>query len=139
MAIMKCTVEQANRLLAARNLGTAARKAEKRAVFGELHRQFGIPKGTKFVIAIESPDNPNYCVLRNKYTKEALDDGTGTPAPIVAVAPVATVVEVPVKKTAAAKKAPAKTAAAKKAPAKTAAAKKAPAKTAAAKKAPAKK
>lgn len=105
MAIMKCTVEQANRLLAARNLGTAARKAEKRAVFGELHRQFGIPKGTKFVIAIESQDNPNYCVLRNKYTKEALDDGTGTPAPIVAVA---TVVEVPVKKTAAAKKATAK-------------------------------
>ena len=117
MAIMKCSVEQADRFLAARSRTTYERKRIKKEIFAELRRQFGIPRGTKFVIAVESPDNPDYCVLRNKHTRQPLDDGTGTPAPVVSTVAATAEVAAAVAEVAAVKKAaaPKKVAAVKKA------------------------
>ena len=77
MSQILCTETQARRLLAARNLPIYSRKAEKKAVFQQIHAAYSIPKTQKFVLFIENPMNPLYRVLRDKRTKLPLDDGKG--------------------------------------------------------------
>lgn len=119
MSIMKISATQAERLLAAR--GSYDRKAKKKAIFAEIRAQHGIPKSTKFKVAVEDPSNPDYLVIRGKYNGIPLDNGLTPTAPVVptiAASPAAPAKKVPVKK-APPKAAPVKkTAAAKKAPAK---------------------
>ena len=141
MAVIKISEAQAKRFLDARLLDNYKRKQVKKQLFAEIRRQHGIPSYTKFRIAVENPDNPNYLVVRDKRSDQPLTNGApepvvstvaSTPAPAPAdVAPVAKAIAKVADKKAAAPKAPA----AKKAPAKKAAPVKAPA----AKKAPAKK
>jgi hypothetical protein len=83
MAIMKITEAQAKRLLDAR--GRYDRKSIKKSVFTEIRNQHGIPRTTKFKVAIEDPSNPDYLVIRGKYDGKPLDDGT-TPA-VAAIVP----------------------------------------------------
>ncbi len=76
---MKITTQQAEALLKARGLTYSARKAEKKRIFASIHTMFSIPRTTKFVLFIENPNNPLYCVLRDKRTKLPLDDGKVDP------------------------------------------------------------
>lgn len=75
MAQMKATALQAQELLNARSKSSYDRKQIKKRVFAEIRRQHGIPAGTKFKLFVESPENPLYCVLRNKHTGQPLDNG----------------------------------------------------------------
>lgn len=75
MAQMKCTALQAQELFNARSKSTYDRKQIKKRVFAEIRKQHGIPHGTKFKMFVEAPDNPLYCVLRNKHTGVPLDNG----------------------------------------------------------------
>jgi hypothetical protein len=129
MSIMKITEQQARTLLNARKLGKYARSAEKKRVIAEVKRQHGIPSGTKIVLFIENPNNPQYCVIRDKRTRMPLDNGVpDTVKPVVqakspaAKAPVKVAAKAPAKAPVkvVAKKTPAKKVAAK-APAKKAA------------------
>ena len=125
MSVMKISEQQAQALLNARKLSTHARKTEKKRIIAEVKRQHGIPSGTKIVLFIENPNNPQYCVIRDKRTRMPLNNGVpDAPKPVVQA-------KSPVTAKSPAAKAPAK------APAKKAAPAKAPLKVAA--KAPAKK
>lgn len=136
MAVIKISEAQAKRFLVARLLDNYKRKQVKKQLFAEIRRQHGIPSYTKFRIAVENPDNPNYLVVRDKRSDQPLTNGApepvvstvaSTPAPApAAVAPVAAKKAAPVKAPAAKKpatKAPAKPAAKKAAPVKAPAAK----------------
>ena len=83
MAFMKITTAQAETLLKARS--SSNRRSIKRSVFAGIHRTFPMTRGHKLAIFIENPENPLYCVLRDKRTKMPLDDGV--PAPVAAKAP----------------------------------------------------
>jgi hypothetical protein len=120
---VKCTPAQAAAFVAARSLNRYDRKVIKARLFAQIRREHPAVSAKKFVLFVENPDNPLYCVLRDKRTKLPLDDGR--PEPVAIAAPVA--------KKAVAKAVPAKKVAAKKAPAKAAPAKAAPAKKVAAK------
>lgn len=122
MSQMLISETQARALLAARTLNTSARKATKRSIMRQIHADHPAIGGKKIVLFIENPDNPMYCIIRDKRTKLPLDDGKVAPKAL------------PAPKTAA----PAKKVAAKKVPAKKVAAAK-PAVKVAAKKVPAKK
>lgn len=133
---VKCTISQAQALLAARSYSRSSQKAEKRRVFAQIRQDYPSLSRRKFVLFIEDEGNPLYCVLRDKHTKLPLDDGR--PEPLQLAAPVRpTVAPAPVTKKAGSfkvaapvKKAPVKKVAAKKAPAvKPKAPAKAPAKT----------
>lgn len=121
MANLKISQQQAATLLAART--SSNRKAIKRRVWSEVRTKYGIPTSVKFRVAIESPDNPLYCVLRNKHTNAPLTDGSPEPVAtpvVVAASPAATAKDTAVK-AAVKKSTPAKAAAKKAAPAKKAA------------------
>jgi len=108
MSIMKISEATAKRLLAARS--SYVRKGIRKGIMAEIRREFGIPYNVKMVIAVETPDNPDYCVIRNKYTRLPLDNGVNdTPAVTVQTKPVE--VEVPAAKKVAAKPAAKKVAA----------------------------
>jgi len=95
MSIMKISEATAKRLLAARS--SYGRKGIRKGIMAEIRREFGIPYNVKMVIAVETPDNPDYCVIRNKYTRLPLDNGVNdTPAVTVQTKPVE--VEVPAAK-----------------------------------------
>ena len=137
MANVKINPQQAATLLEARTLSPYDREAVKKRVWQEVRTKYGIPTSIKFRVAIESPDNPLYCVLRNTHTNTPLTDGTPEPVAtpvVVAASPAAAqapAVDVAAKD-AARKAAPVKAA---KAPTKAVVKKSAPAKAAPAKKA----
>jgi hypothetical protein len=126
MAQIKIPVELAERFYAARSItGDYSRKQEKKRLMAEVHNLFpAISKRIKLRIAVENPNNPLYCVIRDKHSHVPFDDGQ--PEPMALAPKVSTATDVNPKK-AVAKKAPAKVAAKKPAP-KPVAAKKAPAK-----------
>jgi hypothetical protein len=131
---MFITEQQAQALLNARKLSTQARKAEKKRIIAEVKRQHGIPSVTKLVFFIENPENPLYRVIRDKRSKQPLDNGVPDAVKPVVKAKSPVTAKAPAKKAAPVKvvaKAPAKVAAkaeTKKAPAKVAAKKSVPAK-----------
>jgi hypothetical protein len=84
MAMMKITVAQADALLAARKMTRQAQKAARKSVYAEIRQQHSIPKAVKLTLFVETPDNPLYCVIRNKATGKPLDNGI--PEPVVTVA-----------------------------------------------------
>lgn len=136
MAHMFITETQARALLAARTLNIYARKAAKRSIMQQIHKDHPSLGFKKIVLFIENPDHDLYLCIRDKRTKLPLDDGkqAALPAPKTKVAAKAPAKKVAAKKPAAkvaAKKVVAKKAApaAKKVTAKT------PAKKAVAKKA----
>ena len=93
MAFMKITTAQAETLLKARS--SSNRRSIKRSVFAGIHRTFPMTRGHKLAIFIENPENPLYCVLRDKRTKMPLDDGV--PAPVAAKAPAKVAAKAPAK------------------------------------------
>lgn len=137
MANLRISTEQAAQLLKARTGSSYDRKAIKKRIWSELRKKYGIPTRIKFKVYIEAPDNPLYCVLRNKHTNAVLTDGTpeaaATPV-VVAASPAADVAATDAARKAAVTKVATtvKAVAAKVAPAKKVAAK-APAKTVAVK------
>jgi hypothetical protein len=135
MANLKITRAQAAALLKIRTdfkagkIGNLTRKREKREIMAQIHREHAAILGrSKIVLFIENPDNPLYCVIRDKRTKMPFTDGK--PEPVTNLIQVETVKRAAPAKKVAAKKAPAKKVAAKAAPAKKVAAKAAPMKTA---------
>ena len=79
MANIRISDIQAATLLKARTASAYERKSIKRRIWSELRAKYGIPSSIKFKVAIEAPDNPLYCVLRNKHTNVALTDGAAEP------------------------------------------------------------
>lgn len=88
MAQLKITVAQANALLDIRRkfkagqINNYTRKAQKKAVMMEIHRQHRavigdyVRRGGKRIkLFIENPDNPLYCVIRKKSDGMPFDDG----------------------------------------------------------------
>lgn len=83
MAQMKCTVEQAQQLLNIRKtMSGRARKSAKMAIIKAIKKEAGLQSTARIVLFIENPDNPLYCVIRDRRTKLPFDDGK--PAAIAA-------------------------------------------------------
>lgn len=103
MAQLKITTELAEKFFAARS-NNYNRKAEKTRLMKLVHDMFpAISRRVKLRIATENPNNPLYCVLRDKHTGVPFDDGQ--PEPLELAAPlVSTATAVSPAKKAAAKK-----------------------------------
>jgi hypothetical protein len=85
---MQITQAQANRLLMARNKDPQQRSAIRKAVYAEVRAEHGISPQTKLRIAVESPSNPMYLVIRDKYTGIPLDNGIAAASVAVNSSPV---------------------------------------------------
>lgn len=75
MAYLKITPAMAQRFMHARSLGTYDRKVARKALMREIHQAFPGLGNAKLKFFVENPDNPMYCVIRNKRTDEPFDDG----------------------------------------------------------------
>lgn len=81
MAYLKITPAMAQRFMQARSLSTYDRKVARKALMREIHQAFPGLGNAKLKFFVENPDNPMYCVIRNKRTDEPFDDGQpGAPA-----------------------------------------------------------
>jgi len=83
MAQLKITSEIAAAFMTARKMSSFARKQEKKRLFGAIRRAHpALPRNAKIKIFVENSDNPLWCVLRDKRTGQAFDDGQEATAPV---------------------------------------------------------
>lgn len=50
-------------------------RAVKRQIYSQIKRDHGIPSNRKIVMFLDNPENPLFCVVRDRTTRIPLDDG----------------------------------------------------------------